>query len=557
MASRHRHTRTACARRLGRSGSLLAVAAAATSVLAACGGVSTGSSGASGGGGATSGATGKAPVGTVANSTLNLQFNAPVSLNPALGGTSESDVVFGALDYDSLIYQLGNGDYVPDLATQWGYAAGSKNEVFNLTLRKGVHFSDGSLMTAASVINSLEYFKKADGPQAGYLAALTSATATGADAVQLKFSAPEPNLPFLLSQYQDLGQVIGPVGLASPSTLTTTSDGAGAYVLSASQSVANSQYVFTQNKHYWNPAAVHYSQVVVKVIGDPQTALSAAQSGQVDALLQLPATSQQASKSAHLSTFNEPFSIASLILMGRSDPSSPLSKLAVRQAINDAVDRSSLATGLGGGGAVPTDEFALPGTTGYDPAEASLYAFNTAKAKSLLKQAGYASGFTLNVLDTLALDPNGDIGAALKSELSAVGITLNLTNVPSPAQFIPAALSKQYGAVIWPLSQNGLGFNYAVQFSLAPFTNVFGSNSPQLDQLLGTAGALPSGSSSAAYAKVDDYLTENAWFAPLFALSGTMAVASNVANVQAPSLLNTTLDPIAPVASLSWYPASS
>ena len=164
MASRHRHTRKACARRLGRSGSLLAVAAAATSVLAACGGVSTGSSGASGGGGATSGPTGKAPVGTVANSTLNLQFNAPVSLNPALGGTSESDVVYGALDYDSLIYQLGNGTYVPDLATQWGYAAGSKNEVFNLTLRKGVHFSDGSLMTTASVINSLEYFKKADGP---------------------------------------------------------------------------------------------------------------------------------------------------------------------------------------------------------------------------------------------------------------------------------------------------------------------------------------------------------------------------------------------------------
>lgn len=555
MASCHRHTRRTQARRIGRSGSLVAVAAAVTSMLAACGGVSTSASTASGGAGATSGATGKAPTGIVA-STLNLQFNAPVSLNPALGGTSESDVVFGALDYDSLIYQLGNGDYVPDLATQWGYAAGSKNEVFNLTLRKGVHFSDGSLMTTASVVNSLEYIKKADGPQAGYLATLASATATGADTVQLKFSAPEPNLPFLLSQYQNIGQVIGPVGLASPGTLTTTSDGAGAYVLSSSQSVSGSQYVFTQNKHYWNPAAVHYSQVVVKVIADPQTAISAAQSGQVDALLQLPATSQSASKSAKLSTYNEPFAIASLILQGRSDPKSPLSKLAVRQAINYAIDRSSLATGLGGGGAVPTDEFALPGTVGYDPAEANLYALNVAKAKSLLKQAGYASGFSLAVLDTLALDPNGDIGAALKSELSAIGINLTLTNVPSPAQFIPASLSKQYGALIWPLSQNGDGFNYAVQFALAPFTNAFGTTSPQLDQLLGAAGVLSAGASSAAYAKVDDYLTENAWFAPLFSLSGTMSVASDVANVQAPSLLNTTLDPVAPVASLSWYPAS-
>jgi hypothetical protein len=41
--------------------------------------------------------------------TLTLQFTPPVSLNPALGGTAESDVVFGALDYDSLIYQTGNG----------------------------------------------------------------------------------------------------------------------------------------------------------------------------------------------------------------------------------------------------------------------------------------------------------------------------------------------------------------------------------------------------------------------------------------------------------------
>ena len=559
MPSRYPFTLPASVRCLGRRTSLLAAAALAAGTLAACGGVSNGGGTPSGtAAGATSGATGHAsaaPTGTVGN-TLTLQFNEPVSANPALEGTSESDVVFGALDYDSLIYQLGNGQYVGDLATSWGYAPNSKNEVFNLTLRNNVHFSDGSLLTAASVVNSLEYFKSADGPQAGYLAALTSAKATGTDTVQLTFAAPEPDLPFLLSQYQDIGQIIGPQGLANPKTLTTTSDGTGPWVLSAAQSVANSQYVFTMNPHYWNPAAVGYKQVVVKVITDAQTALSAAESGQVDALLSLPSTAQQSAKSQNLTTFAQPFSIASLILMGRSDPKSPLNNLKVRQAINDAVDRASLAQGLGGGSAVPTDEFALPGSTGYDPAAASTYSFDVAKAKSLLAQAGYGGGFKLNVLDTLALDANGDIGAALKTELASVGIDVTLTETPSPAQFIPAALSKQYDAVIWPLSQNGDGFPYAVQFAMAPFTNAFGTTSPALNSLMATAGALSGAAAATAYQKVDDYLTDNAWFAPLFSLSATLAVAPTVANVQAPSLDNTTIDPVAPIASLSWYPSA-
>lgn len=549
------------ARGRGRSrrAALLAVAAAATTTLAACGGVSNGSGSAAGGASAGSGAGGSAasaaPTGIVGD-TLTLQFNEPVSLNPALEGTSESDIAFGALEYDSLIYQRGDGQYIGDLATSWGYAAGSQNKVFDLTLRPNVHFSDGSPVTAASVVNSLEYFQKADGPQSSYLKNLTSAKAADADKVELTFSAPEPNLPFLLSQYQDMGQIIGPKGLANPDTLTTTSDGAGPYVLSAGQSVAHSQYVFTVNPHYWNPAAVHYKRVVVKVMTDAQAALSAAQSGQVDALLSLPSTAQQAARNANLTVYGQPFSIASLILMGRSDPKSPLSNLKVRQAVNYAVDRAALAKGLGGGSAVPTDEFALPGTTGYDPAKASVYGYDVAKAKSLLAAAGYGNGFKLAVLDTLALDPNGDIGAALKTELAAVGIDVTLTEVPSPAQFLPAALSKQYDAVIWPLSQNGDGFPYAVQFAMAPFTNAFGTKSPQLDALMATAGALSGDAAKAAYQKVDDYLIDNAWFAPLFSLTATLAVTSSVSNVQPPSLMNTTIDPVAPDASLSWYPSN-
>lgn len=528
----------------------VAAAIAAALVVAACGG----SSGGSGSGSTGSGQTGAG--GASASQTLTMQFNQPVSLNPALGGTSESDIVFGALDYDSLIYQKADGTYLPDLATKWGYVPGSKNQVFRLTLRKGVRFSDGSPVTAKAVAASLEYFKKAGGGQAEYLAALTSATPTGAHALRLRFSEPEPDLPFLFSQYQNAGQIIGPKGLAHPKMLTTTSDGAGPYVLSSGQSVANSSYTFTRNPHYWNPAAIKYKKVVVKVVTDPQAAISSAQAGQLDALTSLAPTSTGAAKAAGLQVYGQPFAIASLVLMDRNSAGSPLSKLGVRQALNYAVDRPSMAQALGGSVSKPTDEVAVPGALGYDPARANTYAHNVTKAKQLLSAAGYPHGFTMNVLDCEALDPNGNIGAQLKNQLAQIGVTLNLTEVPSPAQFVPAALSKKYPADIWPISQNGLGFAWSVKFGLVPITNAFNADTSALDKLLNSASALPGSQQAAADRKVEDYLVDNAWYVPLFSLTSVMAVSKSVGNVQPPTLENTTIDPVAPDPSLSWKPGS-
>jgi peptide/nickel transport system substrate-binding protein len=528
--------------RVARAAILLAVAAI---LLAACGSSSSSTATNSGSSSSTSG------------KTLTLQFTEPVSLNPALEGTYQSDIDFGALAYDSLIFQLPDGSYIPDLATKWGYVAGSGNKKFNLTIRSGVHFSDGSVMTPASVVASLNYFKKANGPQASYLASLTSATVTGTNTVQLSFSKPQPDLPFLLSQYEDVGQIIGPKGIADPKILSTTTDGTGPYMLSSSETVPNNKYVYIKNPYYWNPSTVHFDKVVVKVISDPQSALSALESGQVDALTEVPPTITAAAKSAGYKVYSAPFSLATMILMDRGGSISPLGKLAVRQAINYAIDRNSLAKALGGPNAVPTDQLALKGATGYDPALANTYAYNLSKAKSLMASAGESKGFSMSVLDTAALDPNGQLGAALKTELAAIGITVNLTVVPSPAQFIPAALTKKYAAVIWPFAQAGYGFPYAVEFAMTPFTNVFNTTSTTLDRLMATAGAETTQSEqNTEYQKVNAFLVNNAWFVPVYSLDAVFVIGKTITNVTPPTVLNTTMDPVVPKAGLSWKPAS-
>jgi peptide/nickel transport system substrate-binding protein len=539
--------------RAARWSAACAAALAATLALAACGGGSSSTSAA--------GQTGSASAGAVPSgltgATLTIAFSPPLSLNPALGGISTSAVLYGSLAYGSLIYQRPDGTFVPDLATSWGYLPGSQNEKFEVTLRSGVKFSDGSVMTPQSVANSIEYFAKAHGPQGFTMATLKSAAPSGPDTVLLTFTAPTPDMPFVLSQTQPVGMIIGPKGLANPASLGTSTDGAGAYVLNTTATVANSQYVFDVRPAYWNPAAMHYNKIVVQTFTDPQSAISAVQSGQFQAaaLTNLPASSATTAKSAGLNVTSGPTFIDGLIPMDRNGSISPLGKLQVRQAINYAIDRTGLATAIGGPGSTGLDQTAVPGATGYDSSLGDTYSQNLAKAKQLLASAGYANGFTLPVLDCVALDPNSALAAGLQSDLAKIGIKVAITAVAGPAQFVPASLTKKYPAIVWPIAAQGPGYYYSVNFALAPFSNAFGSTSADLQSLMTSAAGAPSGSAAnAMFQKVNQYLVNNAWFAPVYSASTTYIVSPTVANVSAPNAQNNTIDPIGPAPDLSWYP---
>ncbi len=541
-------------RKIGRAAAAVAAVSAAALALAACGGGGTTSSSSST---ASAASAEKAPNGIVGQ-TLTIGFSPPLSLNPALNGQATAAVLYGSLAYGSLTYELPNGTFVPDLATSATYLAGSNNEKFQITLRPGVKFSDGSAMTPQAVANSISYFAKAHGPQSFLLASLKSAAASGADTVLLTFSAPTPDLPFVFSQEQPAGAIIGPKGLADPASLNTTTDGAGEYSLDSAATITNSKYVFTARSDYWAPSAIHYKQIDVQAFTDWQSAVSAVESGQMQSadLTGVPRTTGTSATNAGLSVSSGPTFVEGLIPMERAG-ASPLAKLQVRQAINYAIDRAGLSAAIGGPGSVPVDETAVPGSTGYDPSLASYYAMNLTKAKQLLTAAGYPNGFSLPVLDCAALDPNSALGSAIASELAQIGIKVNLTTVPAPSQFVPAALSKQYPAVVWPLASQGTGYYYSIAFALSPFSNAFGSSSPTLQSLLAKAASASSASAAEQYyEQATQFLVTNAWFVPVYSSSTTYVTSKSVANVSPAGPQDNAIDPIGPAASLSWYPST-
>lgn len=103
----------------------------------------------------------------------------------------------------------------------------------------------------------------------------------------------------------------------------------------------------------------------------------------------------------------------------------------VRQALNYAVDRASIAKAVYGVLGSPDDQPTTPGFDEYVPSLANYYSYNVTKAKQLLAQAGYPNGFTMP-LAYAGFDPQTqEMVQAIAQEWSAVGVKVQLTAAPT------------------------------------------------------------------------------------------------------------------------------
>jgi peptide/nickel transport system substrate-binding protein len=516
-----------------------AVAVLATaSVLSAC---TSQSSGGSGGGDA--------------SHTLQLQFpGAPISLNPALGGNGGSSV-FTTLAYDPLIYLSGDGDLVPDLATSWDYV-GEGNTTFEVKLRDGVTFADSTPMNADAVVSSMEYFLKAGGSLAPQVGDVKSVEATDKSTVRITYGRPNPDAASTLTQYFGFGVIIGPAGLANPDSLLNASQGTGQYTYDAGSSVTGNHYTYQRNKSYWKPEAQQYDTVVVKVIGDPNAVLSAAQTGQLD-VAEGDTSTLSLAKNAGLGVVSAPFFNWSLVLADRAGTINPaLADERVRQAMGYALDRSSIASALGPDTFEPSTQVLLPGLDGYVDDPAAGYDFDLDRAKKLMADAGYAGGFDMTLLAQPVLDPNTAIAQAVASALGQIGVRVNLkveaTGVPA---FIQAGTSGKYEALLWPSAGADMAQVSNQILAAGTVFNPLKTVDQQTQDLLAQAFATDGQQRTDLYQQVNKRLEELAWVVPVISTQNVYYVAKGITGVTA-SAKNPNPMPVAPEADLAWRPAS-
>lgn len=458
--------------------------------------------------------------------------NVPPDINPAKTNAVASQMFF-QLAYQPLLEIEDNSSFGPGLATSWSYLNSTRTE-FQLTIRSGVKFSDGTPLDAAAVASWLNYFTKAGGPNANGLGQVVSIKATSATQVVITLSAPNPSLLWELAQTHGEGYVASTGAVGAPAELSSGTYGAGPYVYDASASVPNNYYTFTPNRYYYDKSAVKYSQVVLKVIANSSSMVQAMISGQVQVGVG-DYTGVSAATSAGLKVVGGVQSWDGLVFMQRGGAGNPLASAQVRQALNYAINRPLLTQGLIDNQGFATSEWVT--LDGYDKSYVNYYSYNVAKAKQLLAAAGYPNGVTITVVDATgqATDgtPSDGLTQALAQEMKPAGITLKITSLPA-TQLLSAALSGKYEAANLCLGINQYGTYIPIFVSPAALLNLSKVSDPTINSLTTQYGNAADPGSIAEQAT--RYVTAQGFNLPVYATKTILFVSPKVTGVAFPLL---------------------
>jgi peptide/nickel transport system substrate-binding protein len=416
--------------------SVTAVLGAAAIALAGCSSSTTTSS---------SSSTAKAgPTGTLTVAVPSV----PTSLDPALQNVDPANNQFIGISYDTLIRLGADGDYVPDLATSWKYLDKTSTK-FELTLRKGVKFSDGTAVTAKAVVQSLQYMISSGVNGGTWLGKDTTVASTDAHTVVISLTKPNSVLPYLLTQRTHLGAVINPKGLATPASLKSASFGAGEYVLDTAKTVANDTYVYTPNKNYWDKSRIKWAEIHIKVAGSAAAALQAVQNGDADMQYRADVPSATAAEGTDLQVHQSHSGLYGVGYLDRDGSiSKPMANAKVRQALSLAIDRKSITAAVWGKYGDSGNDLTISGFSGFSKSVSNSYAYNVKKAKKLLTEAGYPNGFSFDMQTTNS--GGADVPAqAIVQNWKAIGVTANLTVYSDNTQLINDTLAKKYAVGVY------------------------------------------------------------------------------------------------------------
>lgn len=356
-----------------------------------------------------------------------------VSLDPAKAYEFEGVLIDNNV-YDKLVDFKGN-DYsmvYPELAESWSVANDGVTWTFNL--KKGLSFPSGTPIDAAAVVYSLQRVVKLQQPPSWVITQFgikpESITAVNGYTVQIKLKAAYAKGLFLSCLAFPVASIVDPTVVKAHETggdmgsawLTDHSAGSGAFILDKWE--RGTEIVLTANKDYWKGKA-GVDSIDIKEIKESLDQRMLLEKGDIDVAWNLLSDQIVALKG------NKDIEIVSspafqVFYIGMNVEFKPFSDIRVRNAIRWAIDYNGIINDILKGAAIGLQTIIPKGIAGYDPQ--TPFTQDIAKAKSLLAEAGYPNGFSVELTTpaTIAQIPTADIAAKVKNDLAKVGIDVKI-----------------------------------------------------------------------------------------------------------------------------------
>jgi peptide/nickel transport system substrate-binding protein/oligopeptide transport system substrate-binding protein len=153
--------------------------------------------------------------------------------------------------------------------------------------------------------------------------------------------------------------------------------------------------LFSPNKSYWG-GAPRADSLMARIIAEPSTAVAEFESGNVDVLQVPQGEIRDWQEDAERRKLLASTPALELFYIAINTTRGPLADVRVRQAINHAIDRRTIVRNLIAGRGELASGVIPPELPGADKTRIG-YAFDTLRARQLLKEAGYPNGIDIEL----------------------------------------------------------------------------------------------------------------------------------------------------------------
>ncbi len=377
----------------------------------------------------------------------------PSSMDPHFHNLTPNNALTAHV-FDRLIHFDAKQNLIPGLAESW---RAIDDKTWELKLRKGVKWHDGSPFTADDVLFTMERAPNVENSPGSFGLYVKGKTFSKVDehTVRVVTPAPYPLMPNDLTTIAIVSKKNGTGAKTDDYNLGKAAIGTGPYKLV--EFVKSDRYVFARNDDYWGPKP-KWAKVTMRPIKAGPARVAALLAGDVDVIEEVPTTDIAKLKADPKVALSQGLSnrviyfamdqwrdqTPFITAKDGSAIKNPLKDQRVRLALSKAINRDAIVERLMEGAAVKASQFLADGFFGVSKA-LKPEAYDPEGAKKLLAEAGFPQGFKLRLHG-----PNGRyvndarIAEAVAQMFTRIGVETSIETLP-PGVFFNRASAGDKG----------------------------------------------------------------------------------------------------------------
>lgn len=316
---------------------------------------------------------------------------------------------------EPLVMRDMTGKVVPGLATEWAPSKDDPN-VWKFKLREGVTFHDGSEFDSEDAVFSFNRAMTKDSDYKELLASVKEVRADGKYGFEIVTNGPNPIMPSNLTnlfimdkQWSEKNNVVKVQDYegGEETFAAKNANGTGPFQLVSRE--ADTKTVLKINDSYWGKGEfpMEITEIIYTPIQNQATRVAALLSGEVDFIQDVPVQDLKRVNDADgLQVKTAPQNRVIFFGMNQGDADlkaddvdgkNPLADKKVRQAMNMAINREAIKKIVMRDQSIPAGIISPPFVNGWTKELDVVPKLDLAKAKGLMKEAGYESGFSIRL----------------------------------------------------------------------------------------------------------------------------------------------------------------